>query len=679
MADDVSKSKFELDLDQSKFVEGAEKAKTAIEAVGNTKAMGNLAASVAAVIPELALLSVAFTAVKKAGEVIFDAEKIKVVNAQFQQLATNSGVFADKLKDGLKEASRGWVDDTELMKAANKAMIELDTGVEKLPEVMDAARKATAMFGGDLIQNFEAMTEAVATGNTRHLRHLGIIIDQQKAYRDYAVSIGTSVDTLSQAGKQQAIMNAMLEQTKVKFQGQNADLIQNISLWNQVKATLQSVFEVITLFLDRVLGPYLRVIFSGLKTELDALKVSMQASFGEGAEKVEALEKKVTSLRGELKKAEEAKKGATDYSSAVLAQERIDFLKKSLSGYEQELQKTKTTDKSYLADQQQHAAAEKVMSENRKNQRLTDANAVAKKEAEYAHEKAALDKQLLQDQIRNMQSIDQANELYRRKRQQEQAEVDAKIREVEAKKRQGVISARAADDQIAQLNKIKNAKMAQDDAELARMQRQALDNYQRHAKNAFDGIGRSFHAHAQKAKMDLMDWGKQGDIVFSAMTTHATEGFEAIGDGSKKAGDAMKGAMLNALADIAESQGQMMLIAGVGSLNPAEAAAGAALLVLAGFLRGKAGSMGASSGGGGGGGFGGGGGGGAPLASGGGGDSGLSSSTTSQTQKSGGAVHIVVQGSVFDSDSTRTRIADLVRGAGDATDFNITKIGGGTA
>lgn len=674
MSDDESRSKFILDLDSEEFVKGAEHAKKAIEGIGEG-GLGGLAESMAAVLPELAALGVAFVALKKAADAVFDGEKIRQINAQFQALSQSAGLFAENLKEGLREASGGWADDTTLMQAANKALTKLESGAEQLPELMEAARKATAVMGGDFIQNFESMSQAVASGNTRQLRHLGIIIDQQKAYRDYAVSIGESVDTLSLAGRQQAVMNALLEQSKQKFANQNTDLIQNISLWNQIKATLTATFEVITLFLERVLGPYLRVVFKGLKDELDSLKTSMQASFGEGTEKVEALKVKITGLEAELKKAEAAKAGATDYSSAVLAQERIDFLKKSLSGYQDELKKTQATDKQYLADQQQHASQEKAMSAQATQAHVVDVNAKAKKDAEYAKTRSDLDKQILNEQIKTMQTIDQANDLYKKKREQEQREMDAKIAEVEAKKRQGLISTKAADDQIAQLNKLKDLKMQQDDAELARMQRQSLDNYQRHATNVFDGIGRSFHNHAQKAKMDLLDWGKQGDIVFSALTTHATEGFEAIGAGSQKAGDAMKAAMMNALADIAESQGQMMLIAGIGSLNPAEAAAGAALLVLAGFLRSKAGAAGGSSSGGGGGGYSGAGGGGAPLSGSGGSASEPSQAASNSIQKTGGSVHLVVQGSVFDSDSTRTRIADLVRGAQDSTDFNVSSIG----
>src|SRR5512135_1260565 len=149
--------------------------------IGNLKNFGLIAGGIGATI----------YAIKEAMDLAFDADAIDLVTQQFDLLSESAGVYADTLKEGLVAASRGFVDETTLMKTANKALTELQGGVQKLPEAMDMARKASLVFGGTVTENFERITNAVATGAVRQLRSLGIVIDQKKAYEDYAKSIGS--------------------------------------------------------------------------------------------------------------------------------------------------------------------------------------------------------------------------------------------------------------------------------------------------------------------------------------------------------------------------------------------------------------------------------------------------------------------------------------------------------
>ena len=124
--------------------------------------------------------------------------------------------------------------------------------------------------------------------------------------------------------------------------------------------------------------------------------------------------------------------------------------------------------------------------------------------------------------------------------------------------------------------------------------------------------------------------------------------------------------MLNSLADIAEAQGDLLLASAL--VNPLNAAAGAALLVLSGVLRGAAGSAGSSSGVGS---SSGGGGGVATSAT----DSGLTTQPALSTPSK--AVTIQVQGNYFETDATKRTLMDMIRSETDATDFKYTQINQG--
>lgn len=677
MADDESKSTFTLDLDNSSFLEGAKQSLDAINSIGKSGGIESLVSGLEEGLGEIALIAVALEGMKKAFEIAFDADHIRAVNAQFDAFAVNAGVVPEKLKQGLEDASHGWVDNTTLMSAANKAMSQLTVGTEKLPEVMDLARRATATMGGDFVENFESMTQAIANGNVKALAHLGLKIDLNKAYRDYASSIGVTVDVLSQEGQQQARLNALLDLGKTKFQSNTEALTETTNTWKVFKATLSEVSEVLTILFDRVLGPILRTTFTMMNKSLSDVKNSLLATFGIGAEKVEGMTGKLKTLTEELEQAKKAQAAATDFSSAQQAANRVTALTNQIKNYNDELNKVKTTDKAYLAQQQQQAAQEEAIGNQKVQHHSVDLDKKAKKEAEYAKEVENLKKQVLDEEMKSMTTIDQANSIFQQKEKMELAQIDAQRMALIAKHRQALISENAFKEQMAQLDHLRTLKAEHDTAQQEAMQKQALDNYVRQSNNAFEGISRSFHAHAMKAEMDLKNWGMLGDTVFDSMSNNAVAGFEAIGSGAQSAGDAMKGFMFNSLAEIAEAEGKLLLATAL--LNPANAVAGAALLVLAGFLKSQAGAAGAKGGGSIGGGGSGGSTGGAATPSAGsvGGGQPLPSQAAANTSNGNGMTQIVVQGSIFDSAATQTRMADLVRAASDGTGFSIQRIGGG--
>src|SRR3990167_2381775 len=117
-----------------------------------------------------------------------EGEKVQQINRSFESLAKSAGLSGQEIREGLVGAAKGLADDTDIILAANKAIVGLGSQAEKLPQVMELARKATYLFGGDLVQNFEAMNHAIASGNTRALKNMGIMVDAESAVNKYAES-----------------------------------------------------------------------------------------------------------------------------------------------------------------------------------------------------------------------------------------------------------------------------------------------------------------------------------------------------------------------------------------------------------------------------------------------------------------------------------------------------------
>lgn len=278
----------------------------------------------------LELAKKALNAFQQVGEAainaVMDAEKIKAFNNQFEALAKQAGIAGDVLRNALGNAANGLVDDSDMIASANKALIQLGQSATKLPETMELARKATTAFGGDVLQNFELINQAVASGNTRSLRQIGIVIDQEKAIKDYARSLGVSADALSQTGRQQAILNAVLEKGGTNFKNVNDNALTATNEFTRLKVAIKDAGDSFKLAFESTFGPALASMAKGLtsfvkqltgtnsldeqlqiiNTRLKEIKASgLEATMGG---EIARLEQKASKLRDQMEFAAESQR-----------------------------------------------------------------------------------------------------------------------------------------------------------------------------------------------------------------------------------------------------------------------------------------------------------------------------------------------------------------------------------
>jgi hypothetical protein len=246
----------------------------------------------------LAAAGIAATAygIKKTFDLALKGEAIEQLSNQFDNLSRRAGVAGEALQAGLRAASDGQVGATDLMRAANDALIKLEGSAAKFPQLMAAARSAAIAFGGDAVQNFELITNAIASGQTRQLKQIGLFIDQTEALKKYAQGLGVTVDALTQAGRQQAILNAVLEKSSSAYEGIK-DVSNLSTAYNQFKASLQGVYDWFTKLLNKLVSPLFTSALQALTNGLDAVKTRLDAAFGNDSEKTAA---NLSILRGKI-------------------------------------------------------------------------------------------------------------------------------------------------------------------------------------------------------------------------------------------------------------------------------------------------------------------------------------------------------------------------------------------
>jgi len=122
------------------------------------------------------------------------------------------GETADKLLFDLRLASRGMVSDFALMDSANRAMA---LGIDKnnLPELLDIARVRAKVTGRTVTQAFEDISIGIGRQSRLILDNLGIIINVDEAYVEYAQTLGRTKDSLSELEKKQAVTNKVIKES----------------------------------------------------------------------------------------------------------------------------------------------------------------------------------------------------------------------------------------------------------------------------------------------------------------------------------------------------------------------------------------------------------------------------------------------------------------------------------
>lgn len=435
MADESDNLTSVFDFDNREALEKILKTTDALQAMGDSKSLDGLLGGLTKVTAAVGIVGATLYTLKAAFDAVLHAEEIKQINRQFELMSQNAGVATDTLRRGLIDAAKGLVDDTDLMRAANRALTELSGGAEKFPQLMEIARKSTAVFGGDAVQNFEAITHAIATGNTKGLKNIGITIDVDKAYEKYAKTLGGTASQLSEAGKQQAILNAVLE----KGEKQTKNVVENIkpltNAWQQLKVTVKETAEIFTLFFERTAGPLLSSFFQKAAEGAKAWKILFQAKFGEGPEKeaagVELLNMRISGLTKTLEdqqKAKEQYEKSGDVLMTKMMQQNIDKTKSEIETltakvgvYNKALEQTSKKKKEALSDPSEPTPG-------------LDKKKVGSDEAKFQHDLLKLKEDRVKEEMRLTKSLTEFDALNEKQKLLFRQETEAKVKEIASNK-----------------------------------------------------------------------------------------------------------------------------------------------------------------------------------------------------------------------------------------------------
>jgi len=666
-----TKDQFKFDLDVGAAKANAEGFLSTIKSIGNAKNLAGLASGLTALAGPIAAVAAGMMAVKVAFDLAAEGEQIQKIHKQFDALGEAVGVNAEKMRSNIEKAI-GTTEDLEpAIQAAGRAMTLLGDNSDKIPQFFEIAKKAATAFGGTMNERFEQITDAIVKQSDRQLKQIGITIDSKKALQEYAASIGTTVGALSEQGRQAAFANAVLEKTAERYKNLKTEQEGIETASKRFAQTWDNVGDAVAIAMNKMFGPAFTKAIEYFDKMLGKVSDNLNATFGEGSEQRQAqmriLERDIESLTEKYKDQSMVLEFYATNKKAMLAETRAEIQEKKnemalLKQLEEDEARRKSREQSdkMLEDEKSKPKGEGGVDNSKAIEQATKFNAELLKLADQRL-KDEMEIETNADEFRLQQIMQRNNTI---------AQYDLQIAEV---KRQGMegetITKAQADAMIIQMEADKLAKIEQMNRDMEAGTMRVYDNQVKGAKTASDGIKAAFAQGAAQAQLSMKSYGTNGQMVFKTLTTNAAAAFRAMGDGSKSAGDAMKGFLFGSIADVSEAKGQFLLASGIGTMNPIEIAQGGALIALAGLLRSQAGDAG---GGGIGGSAGGGGGGGASSPS----TSTLSEKPDMLEDKKKN-VTLQVMGSYFETEQTKTRLLEMIRENTDATDFKYQQIGVG--
>jgi len=208
------------------------------------------------------------------GALVVKSEKFEMVKNSFERFVESQGLNADKFLAKMEEMTQGTMSQMDMMLATNKAAM-LGLPLEKFPEMMKIAKSAAQSTGESMQFMVDSMVLALGRQSRLILDNLGIIVDVEDANKKYALSLGKTAESLTDAEKKQAFMNVAIEKglNNAKIAGD-----QNVTLattWEQIKAKTENL----AVSLGQTFKPVMKTVMELTVEFIDSLSSFAKSDF----------------------------------------------------------------------------------------------------------------------------------------------------------------------------------------------------------------------------------------------------------------------------------------------------------------------------------------------------------------------------------------------------------------
>jgi hypothetical protein len=295
------------------------------------------------------------------------AGEIEGISNAFRNLFRNLGQNPAQVMEALRRGTRSTVNDFELMKTANNALIlGVAKTAEEFEELTTLARRLGAAVGRDTVDAFNDLALGIGRQSRMILDNLGITISAEQAYSKYAAAVGKSVDALTDQERRLGFLNAVLQKGREVVAGLGEDTLTLSQRLGRLGASLRNMFDrLATLLGPPILAGIEKVVdfitrneatvlrfFATLLRVLDDIRAVLEDAslavleffnvIGQG--QVEKLERKLRDLNIQLRAAQKATTWNGEFlreGSFITAAEEVERVKAAIQDVNTQLERTR--------------------------------------------------------------------------------------------------------------------------------------------------------------------------------------------------------------------------------------------------------------------------------------------------------------------------------------------------
>jgi hypothetical protein len=181
------------------------------------RAAGGLNTQMGSLVKSIAAAGAAYAAANWAKDFVVDsynaAASAERLGTATDTLGKRFGVSGEQIVASIKKASNGTISEIDAMKAANQAMLlNVVQSEEQFGQLAEMAVVLGRAMGQDATKSIEDITVGIGRQSRLILDNLGIIVDAETAYQNYADKIGKAKDELTDQEKQIAFTNEVMRQ-----------------------------------------------------------------------------------------------------------------------------------------------------------------------------------------------------------------------------------------------------------------------------------------------------------------------------------------------------------------------------------------------------------------------------------------------------------------------------------
>tara|TARA_Y100000593_G_scaffold24338_1_gene48492 strand:+ start:45 stop:1790 length:1746 start_codon:yes stop_codon:yes gene_type:complete len=221
----------------------------------NTQRLGGMGNALATVRSKLLVFNFAMgMGIRQLISMSAEAARFEAVATGFVNLGEAAGFTSDSMNQ-LRDATRGTVNDMELMKQANNALVlGVADNSDEMSNLFEAARRLGAALGKDTLHSVESLVTGIGRQSRLMLDNLGIVVKSEEAYKKYALRVGTSSDKLTDHQKKLAFTAEAMEKINEAVDALGDDFLTNDQKIARATTTYQNLQTVLGAKVAPVIG-----------------------------------------------------------------------------------------------------------------------------------------------------------------------------------------------------------------------------------------------------------------------------------------------------------------------------------------------------------------------------------------------------------------------------------------